>query len=132
MSGTSHTSPLVEIMTALRERVMGVHDLVLSTGDGLLVAADAATVHPESIAALSAATLSLGQRLAHEANGGTLRDVTTRCAGRHVLIQAVGDRALLTVLGDEGLDLALLHLHMPATVDQLVRILDHDTPSQAS
>ena len=71
-------------------------------------------------------------RLAHEAEGGTLRDVTTRCAGRHVLIQAVGDRALLTVLGDEGLDLALLHLHMPATVDQLVRILDHDTPSQAS
>ncbi|GAA4806155.1 roadblock/LC7 domain-containing protein [Streptomyces ziwulingensis] len=132
MSGTAHPDPLVEIMTALRERVMGVHDIVLSTGDGLLVAADAATVHPESVAALSAATLSLGQRLAHEADGGALRDVTTRCAGRHVLIQAVGERALLTVLGDEGLDLGMLHLHLPATVDDLVRILDHDVPSKTA
>jgi uncharacterized protein len=129
MPGTSHPDPLVDVMTALRERVMGVHDIVLSTADGLLVAADAATVHPESIAALSAATLSLGQRLAHEADGGTLRDVTTRCAGQHILVQAVGTRALLTVLGDEGLDLAMLQLHIPTAVDQLMRILEHDRPA---
>ncbi|MFJ6728490.1 MULTISPECIES: roadblock/LC7 domain-containing protein [unclassified Streptomyces] len=129
MPGTTRPDPLVEVLTSLRERVVGVHDSVLSTADGLLVAADADTVHPESVAALSAATLSLGQRLAHEADGGALRDVTTRCAGRHILIQAVGDRALLTVLGDEGLDLTGLQLQMPATVEHLLKILDEDRPA---
>ncbi|MFJ3496982.1 roadblock/LC7 domain-containing protein [Streptomyces sp. NPDC086091] len=129
MPGTTRPDPLVEVLTALRERVVGVHDSVLSTADGLLVAADADTVHPESVAALSAATLSLGHRLAHEADGGALRDVTTRCAGRHILIQAVGDRALLTVLGDEGLDLTGLQLQMPATVEHLLKILDEDRPA---
>ncbi|MFJ6562540.1 roadblock/LC7 domain-containing protein [Streptomyces sp. NPDC091412] len=121
--------PLIEVLTALREQVMGVNETVISTVDGLLVAADADAVQPESIAALSAATHSLGQRMVHEAGGGVLRDVATRSSGRHVVIQAIGERALLTVLGDDGLDLAGLQREIHSTVEQLAKILEADAPA---
>ncbi|MFE7233654.1 roadblock/LC7 domain-containing protein [Streptomyces sp. NPDC002405] len=127
---TAHQpEPLVEVLTALREQVMGVNETVISTVDGLLVAADTDAVQPESIAALSAATHSLGQRMVHEAGGGALRDVATRSAGRHVVIQAIGERALLTVLGDDGLDLAGLQREIHSTVERLAKILEADAPA---
>ncbi|MEU4173051.1 roadblock/LC7 domain-containing protein [Streptomyces sp. NPDC026665] len=129
MSSTAHPDPLVDLLTALREQVMGVQETVLSTADGLLVAADADTVHPESVAALSAATLSLGQRLTDEAKGGVLRDITTRSTERHILIQSVGERALLTVVGDSGLDFAALQSRIHGTVEQLLKIIEKDVPA---
>ncbi|MFF7140683.1 MULTISPECIES: roadblock/LC7 domain-containing protein [Streptomyces] len=129
MSTAHQPEPLVEVLTALREQVMGVNETVISTVDGLLVASDADAVQPESIAALSAATHSLGRRMAQEAGGGELRDVSTRSAGRHVVIQAIGERALLTVLGDDGLDLAGLQREIHSTVEQLAKILEADAPA---
>ncbi|NJQ01042.1 roadblock/LC7 domain-containing protein [Streptomyces zingiberis] len=128
MSTVPGPEPLVEILTSLRERVLGVTETVVSTADGLLVAADADTVQPESVAALSAATHSIGRRMAHEVGGGELGEVTARSAGRHVVVQAVGERALLTVLGDDGLDLAGLRREVPAVVEQLAEILAADAP----
>jgi uncharacterized protein len=127
MHDTTSTEPLVEILTTLRDEVMGVSESVLSTGDGLLVAADADGVHPESIAALAAATLGLGRRMAEQTKAGPLREVVIRCSGGQVINLAVGERALLTILGDDGLDLAALQRVLPAAVEQLAKILDADT-----
>ncbi|MET7680569.1 roadblock/LC7 domain-containing protein [Streptomyces sp. NPDC005423] len=127
MHDTTSPEPLVAILTSLRDEVMGVSESVLSTGDGLLVAADADAVHPESIAALAAATLGLGRRMAEQTKAGSLREVVIRCSGGHVINLAVGDRALLTILGDDGLDLPSLQRALPAAVEQLAKILDADT-----
>ncbi|MFD7641343.1 roadblock/LC7 domain-containing protein [Kitasatospora sp. NPDC059795] len=118
---SSQTSPaaVVAELKSLRERVMGIAESVVSTADGLLVAADTAAVHPESAAALSAAMLGLGQRTAAEVGLGGLRDVVTRCNGGYVVVLAIGDRALLMILGDEGLDLAGLYRESPATIRRL-------------
>ncbi|MEU6603728.1 roadblock/LC7 domain-containing protein [Streptomyces shenzhenensis] len=121
--------PLVEVLTALREGVMGVSETVISTVDGLLVAADVDAVHAESIAALSAATHSLAHRMAHEAGGTGLRDVTTRSADRHVVVLAINDRALLTILGDDGLDLIRLQHDIHTTLAHLAKILKGDSPA---
>ncbi|MCX4767140.1 roadblock/LC7 domain-containing protein [Streptomyces sp. NBC_01275] len=129
MSEIQQPEPLVEVLTALREGVMGVNETVISTVDGLLVAADVDAVHPESIAALSAATHSLALRMAHEAGGTGLREVATRSADRHVVVQAINARALLTVLGDDGLDLARLQRDIHTTIEQLAKILESDSPS---
>lgn len=66
MSSRIPTTVLVDELHALRDRVMGVGESVISTADGMLVAADTATVHPESAAALAAAMLGLGRRTAAE------------------------------------------------------------------
>ncbi|MFE8977669.1 roadblock/LC7 domain-containing protein [Streptomyces cyaneofuscatus] len=127
---SGHTSAsLVETLTALREQVTGVSESALSTVDGLLLAADADAFHPESVAALSATTLSIGRRMALEAGGGALRDVVIRSAGRHIVVRSVGERALLTVVGDEGLDLAGLRREVHHAVERLAAILADDAPA---
>ncbi|MFD0307318.1 roadblock/LC7 domain-containing protein [Streptomyces sp. NPDC127119] len=126
MSDTSQPNPLTEILTSLRDRVMGVSESVLSTADGLLVVADTDSSHAESVAALAAATLGVARRMADQTGVGALREVVARCGSGHVIVMAVGDRALLTVMGDDGLDLATLQRESPATVEQLTQALAAD------
>lgn len=129
MNETTLPDPLTGVMALLRDRVMGVSESVLSTADGLLVAADAQSVHPESVAALAAATLGLGRRMADQAGAGALREVVTRCGSGHVIVLAVGERALLTVIGDEGLDIAAFQRESPAVVAELSKLLEADVTS---
>ncbi|GAA1190276.1 hypothetical protein GCM10009654_54740 [Streptomyces hebeiensis] len=126
MHAPSSVTSLVDVLTSLRERVMGTSESVLSTADGLLVAADADSVQPEAIAALAAATLGIGARMAQQAEAGVLRDVVIRCGGGQIVVLAVGDRALLSVLGDEGLDIAALQREAPAIVKELSALLAGD------
>jgi predicted regulator of Ras-like GTPase activity (Roadblock/LC7/MglB family) len=114
---------LVKELTGLRGQVLGISESIIATTDGLLVAADAANVQPESLAALSAASLALGKRSAAEVGLGGLREVVTRCNGGYSIVLAVGDQALLVVLGDEGLDLAALRREAPPVVERLGGLL---------
>ncbi|MGW0826482.1 roadblock/LC7 domain-containing protein [Streptomyces sp. NPDC002845] len=127
---TENPSPdsLTGILTSLRDRVMGVSESVLSTVDGLLVVADVDKVHPESVAALAAATLGVSRRMADQVGTGVLREVVARCGSGHIIVVAVGDRALLTVMGDEGLDIAAFRRESPTTVEQLNKVLAADVP----
>ena len=125
-SQASQASQLTDILVSLRDRVMGVSETVLSTVDGLLVVADAETVHPESVAALAAATLGVSRRIADQAKVGALREVVARCGTGHVIVLAVGERALLTVVGDDGLDMAAFQRESPATVEELTKVLAAD------
>ncbi|MFF0010092.1 roadblock/LC7 domain-containing protein [Streptomyces sp. NPDC005374] len=119
---------LIDILASLRDRVLGVSESVLSTADGLLVVADVDSVHPESVAALAAATLGVGRRIADLGGAGTLREVIVRGGSGHVVVTAVGDRALLTVMGDEGLDIAAFQRESPAAVEELSKALAADVP----
>ncbi|MGW6917955.1 roadblock/LC7 domain-containing protein [Kitasatospora sp. NPDC054939] len=123
MSSQIPTSVLVDELKSLRDQVTGVAESVISTADGLLVAADTAAVHPETAAALAAAMLGLGRRTAAEVGVGGLRDVVTRCNGGHVVMMAIGEQALLMVMGDEGLDIATLNRRSPATIRRLSELL---------
>lgn len=104
---------------ALREQVTGVTSTAVATVDGMLVAADTDEVRPDVLAALASAALGLGKSTTHEVGMGELREVVTRCQFGHIVIYAVGKRALLVVLGDEGLDIARLHLQSRATAERL-------------
>ncbi|RAG80683.1 dynein regulation protein LC7 [Streptacidiphilus pinicola] len=111
-------------MRELRERVPGITDTAVAAVDGLLVAADtSAELDPESLAALAAAGLGLARRTAAVSGRGPLRQNVTHCAGGFAVIYAVGDTALLAVLGDEGLDLARLHRETGALVERLDDLL---------
>lgn len=126
MTAHASTESLIGILASLRDRVLGVSESVLSTVDGLLVVADVDKVHPESIAALAAATLGVSRRMADQSGVGALREVVVRCAAGHVIVVAVGERTLLTVMGDDGLDIAAFQRESPATVEQLSKVLAAD------
>ncbi|GAA4058488.1 MULTISPECIES: roadblock/LC7 domain-containing protein [Actinomadura] len=111
-------------LQALREQVTGVSDAAVASSDGLLVASDTGEVRPDVLAALAAAALGLSKSAGKEVGMGELREVTIRCAGGHIVVYAVRDKNLLVVLGDEGLDIAHLHLQSRPVVDRLAKLLN--------
>ncbi|MFK0154798.1 roadblock/LC7 domain-containing protein [Streptomyces sp. NPDC090499] len=120
--------PVQDILVSLRDRVMGVRESTLATVDGLVVAGDTDKTHPESMAALAAAAISLGHRLADQGDTGTLRQLTARCSAGHVIVTAVGTRALLAVITDEGVDGLAFDREIPTVIEDLKKVLANDTP----
>jgi predicted regulator of Ras-like GTPase activity (Roadblock/LC7/MglB family) len=114
---------LLAEMEALRDRVSGITDTALATRDGLLMKADTADVDPDNIAAMASAMLSVARTMAAEARRGTLQEATTRGSGGYIATYAVGNTALLVVVGDPGLDMTLLYRESRATIENLRRLL---------
>jgi predicted regulator of Ras-like GTPase activity (Roadblock/LC7/MglB family) len=91
--------------------VIGVTGALVATTDGMLIAAEVeATLHPESIAALAAATSGVGSQFAYLMRlgelGGTVVQGTKGCVAVHPL----GENAILVLFGTDGPNVARLHL----------------------
>jgi uncharacterized protein len=110
-------------MRALREKVAGVTGTAVASRDGLIVREDTAGVNPDNLAALAAAWLSLTQRMSSEVGQGTLREAMTRSSGGWVAIYALGARAVLVLIGDEGLDITRLRGESRASLDAITALL---------
>ena len=118
----AHDDLLTE-MQALRDRITGITGTAVASRDGLIICEDTGGVNPDNLAALTAAALSLAQRLAREAGHGTLREALTRSSGGYVAIYAIGATAVLVLLGDEGLDVARLHRESRVAVENIEKLL---------
>jgi predicted regulator of Ras-like GTPase activity (Roadblock/LC7/MglB family) len=121
------TEPIKESVRAelfaLRDQVAGITDSAVASVDGLLIVSDTDGVRPDVLAAMSAAALGLGRSTAAEMGMGELREVVTRCQSGHIAIYAIHGKSLLVVLGDEGLDVAHLHLQSRPAVSRLADLL---------
>jgi predicted regulator of Ras-like GTPase activity (Roadblock/LC7/MglB family) len=92
--------------------------------DGLIMAsALPAEVEEDRVSAMSAAMLSLGERIAMELGRGTLEQVYIRGDSGYVLVTAVGQEAVLTALARENAKLGLIFLEMRRAAEQLARIV---------
>lgn len=97
-------------MRGLREQVTGITDTAVAAADGLLIAADTAdTIDPEGLAAIAAAGLGIARRATETTGRGTFRQTVTYGSQGCAAFYAVGDTALMVVLGDEGIDIDRLH-----------------------
>ncbi|MEU4037023.1 roadblock/LC7 domain-containing protein [Streptomyces collinus] len=111
-------------MRGLRERVTGITDTAVAAADGLLIAADTAdSIDPEGLAALAAAGLGLARRTTQATARGVLRQTVAYGSHGCAAFYAVGDTALMVVLGDEGLDLESLHRATRPALDRIGSIL---------
>ncbi|MCK9920602.1 roadblock/LC7 domain-containing protein [Frankia sp. AgPm24] len=113
------TDAVLTELHGLRAQVPGVTGTVVAAADGLLFCADAEGTRPEVIAAMAAAALGLGRSTGQEVGLGPLDGVVIRCQQGHAVVYAVGAARLLVVLGDEGLDLEILHLRSRGTVRRI-------------
>ena len=92
--------------------------------DGLIMAsALPADVEEDRVSAMSAAMLSLGERIASELGRGGLEQVYIRGDHGYVLVTAVGQEAVLTALAREGAKLGLIFLDMRRAAEHLSRIV---------
>lgn len=92
--------------------------------DGLIMAsALPAGSEEDRVSAMSAAMLSLGERIASELGRSTLEQVYIRGAGGYVLLTAIGEEAVLTVLAREGAKLGLIFLEMRRAAEDLTKLV---------
>jgi len=72
---------------------------------------------------MSAAMLSLGERIAGELGRGMLDEVYVRGEKGFVIVRAVGEEAVLTVLARQQAKLGLLFLDMRRAAEEFSAIL---------
>jgi len=117
-------------MRDLREQVTGITDTAVAAADGMLIAADTASgIDPEGLAALAAAGLGLARRAAEATGRGTLRRTVTYGSHGCAAFYAVGDTALMVVLGDEGIDVDRLHHETQPALRRIGTILTASDPA---
>jgi hypothetical protein len=93
--------------------------------DGLTIAASLpADVEEDRVAAMSAAMLSLGERIASELGRGMLDEVYIHGNDGYVLLMSVGGEAVLTVLTRRQAKLGLIFLEMRRAAEDLERLVE--------
>lgn len=92
--------------------------------DGLTIASSMpADVEEDRVAAMSAAMLSLGDRIAGELGRGVLDEVYIHGNDGYVLLTSVGVEAVLTVLTRQQAKLGLVFLEMRRAAEDLQKLV---------
>jgi len=113
------------MVTRLKNLQAGTADIEASavvSVDGLIMASSLpADVEEDRVSAMSAAMLSLGERIASELGRGTLDQVYIRGDSGYVILMSVGEEAVLTALARSEAKLGLIFLDMKRAAEDLVR-----------
>ena len=92
--------------------------------DGLPIAtALPREVEEDRVSAMSAAMLSLGERIASELGRGDLSEVQIKGEKGYVILQSLGTEAVLTVLARESAKLGLVLLDMRRAAEDLSKLV---------
>jgi uncharacterized protein len=111
-------------LAALRHQVTGVRGYVIAGVDGLLILHDTMSgAEPHDIAALAAGAHGISRTCGAALGQGTFSEVTIRNSGGYLAVYAIGELALLAVIGDSGLDVARPHLEVRPVTARLSTIL---------
>ena len=116
-----------QMMARLRDLRVSTPDIEASavvSVDGLIIASDLPQdVEEDRVSAMSAAMLSLGERIAGELGRGTLDQVYIRGHNGYVILMSVGEEAVLTALAREDAKLGLVFLDMRRAAADLARLV---------
>jgi uncharacterized protein len=121
----SRTEQMVQRLRDLQASSQGaVEAAAVVSVDGLSMASSMpADVEEDRVSAMSAAMLSLGERIAIELGRGSLDQVYIKGQKGYVVLMAVGQEAVLTVLAREDAKLGLIFLDMGRAVTDLAKLV---------
>ena len=120
----SRTELMVDRLRDLQASSPDVEASAIISVDGLTMAsALPSDVEEDRVSAMSAAMLSLGERIASELGRGILDQVYIRGESGFVILMAIGSDAVLTVLARERAKLGLLFLDMRRAADDLTQMI---------
>ncbi|PJF28395.1 MAG: hypothetical protein CUN53_00410 [Phototrophicales bacterium] len=120
----SRTDLMVDRLRDLQATTPEVEASAVVSVDGLTIASSLpANFEEDRVSAMSAAMLSLGERIASELGRGGLDQVYVKGDDGYVILMSVGEEAVLTTLVREGARLGLIFLDMRRTADDLARLV---------
>lgn len=120
----SRTELMVERLRDLQSTTPEIEASAVVSVDGLIMASSLpAGVEEDRVSAMSAAMLSLGERISSELGRGNLEQVYVKGKNGFVILMSIGEEAVLTTLVREGARLGLIFLDSRRTADDLVKLV---------
>ncbi|MFF1903979.1 roadblock/LC7 domain-containing protein [Kitasatospora sp. NPDC058218] len=124
---------LLAELRALKHRVPHLAGGLVGSVDGLLVAHDTHGTEPSGLAAMTAASLGLAQRLADTTGQGDFRESLVRGEHGYVATYAAGGSCVLTLLAHPDVNVGRLHLEARRSARRIADLLtDTLAPKEAS
>ncbi|WUG43136.1 roadblock/LC7 domain-containing protein [Kitasatospora sp. NBC_00458] len=115
---------LLAELRALRHRVPHLAGGLVAGVDGLLVAHDTHGADPSGLAAMTAASLGLAQRLADSTGQGDFRESLVRGEHGYVATYAAGGSCVLTLLAHPDANVGRLNLEARRSAKRIAALLD--------
>lgn len=120
----SRNQKMVDRLRDLQASSQDIEGSAIVSVDGLSIASALHQyIEEDRVSAMSAAMLSLGERIASELGRGVLEQVYIRGENGYVLLMAVGEEAVLTVMARKEAKLGLILLDMKRAVADLVELI---------
>lgn len=120
----SRTQLMVERLRELQASSPDIEASAVVSLDGLTIASALPQgVEEDRVSAMSAAMLSLGERIANELGLGALDQVYIKGQKGYVVLMSVGEEAVLTALAREQAKLGLVFLDMRRAAGDLAKLL---------
>lgn len=115
---------LVKRLRELQTNTTDVEASAVVSVDGLIIASSLpGGVEEDRVSAMSAAMLSLGERIAGELGRGGLDEVYIHGSSGYVLLTGAGVEAVLTVLAREQARLGLILLEMRRAAEDIGKLV---------
>lgn len=120
----SRSKQLVEELKKLQISSPDIQASAVVSVDGLIIAsALPGNVEEDRVSAMSAAMLSLGERISLELKRGELDQVYIRGNDGYVMLTSVGYDAVLTVMANADAKLGLIFLDISRTAEKLSALI---------
>ncbi len=120
----SRTQQMVERLRDLQASSPDIEASAVVSLDGLTIASALPQgVEEDRVSAMSAAMLSLGERIAGELGRGSLEQVYIKGQNGYVVLMSIGEDAVLTALAREQAKLGLIFLDMRRATEALSKLI---------
>jgi predicted regulator of Ras-like GTPase activity (Roadblock/LC7/MglB family) len=120
----SRAEQMVERLRSMQAAAPDIEASAVVSVDGLIMASALQQgVEEDRVSAMSAAMLSLGERIASELGRGTLEQVYIKGEKGYVVLMSVGQEAVLTALAREQAKLGLIFLDMRRAAEDLTKLI---------
>jgi uncharacterized protein len=120
----SRSQQMVDRLRAMQASAPDIEASAVVSVDGLIMASALQQgAEEDRVSAMSAAMLSLGERIASELGRGGLEQVYIKGDHGFIVLIAVGDEAVLTALARQDGKLGLVFLEMRRAAEDLTRLV---------
>ena len=120
----TRTEEMVRHLKALQMNTPDIEASAVVSVDGLIMASNLPNdVEEDRVSAMSAAMLSLGERIAGELRRGALSLVFVQGEDGYVILISIGEDAVLTALAQSRAKLGLIFLDMKRTAKELAHLV---------
>lgn len=120
----SRSEQMVDRLRAMQASAPDIEASAVVSVDGLIMAsALPQEVEEDRVSAMSAAMLSLGERISGELGRKGLEQVYIKGSAGAIVLTSIGEEAVLTVLGRPDGKLGLIFLEMRRAAEDLVKLV---------